>query len=73
MRLKTWLVAALGLGSLVGLIALPMLASSRKAQDIYTQLDQPSKAGARQMPDRSVAIASAAHDIDVLTTTESTT
>ena len=40
MRLKTWLVAALGLGSLVVLIALSMLASSRKAQEIYTQLDQ---------------------------------
>jgi signal transduction histidine kinase len=40
MRLKTWLVAALGLGSLVVLIAVSMLASSNKAQDIYTQLDQ---------------------------------
>jgi signal transduction histidine kinase len=40
MRLKTWLVAALGLGSLVVLIAVSMLASSRKAEDIYVQLDQ---------------------------------
>src|SRR5688572_27923451 len=40
MRLKTWLVAALGLGSLVVLIAVSMLASSRKVQDIYTQLDR---------------------------------
>jgi signal transduction histidine kinase len=40
MRLKTWLVAALGLGSLVVLIAVSMLASSRKVQDIYAQLDQ---------------------------------
>ena len=40
MRLKTWLVAALGLGSLVVLIALSMLAASRKAQAIYSQLDQ---------------------------------
>jgi signal transduction histidine kinase len=40
MRLKTWLVAALGLGSLVLLIAVSMLASSRKAQDIYAELDQ---------------------------------
>jgi signal transduction histidine kinase len=39
MRLKTWLVAALGLGILVGLTAVSMLASSRKAQDIYAQLD----------------------------------
>ena len=39
MRLKTWIVAALGLGSLVLLIAFSMLASSRKAQDIYAQLD----------------------------------
>jgi len=40
MRLKTWLVAALGLGSLVVLIGASMLASSRKVQDIYAQLDQ---------------------------------
>src|SRR5687767_2446102 len=40
MRLKSWLVAALGLGSLVALIALSMLASSRKAQSIYAQLDE---------------------------------
>jgi signal transduction histidine kinase len=40
MRLKTWLVAALGLGSLVVLIAVSMLASSQKAQEIYAQLDQ---------------------------------
>jgi signal transduction histidine kinase len=40
MRLKTWIVAALGLGSLVVLLAVSMLALSRKAQDIYTQLDQ---------------------------------
>jgi hypothetical protein len=39
MRLNTWLVAALGLGSLVLLIAVSM-ASSRKTQDIYAQLDQ---------------------------------
>ena len=40
MRLKTWLVAALGLGSLVVLLAFSLVASSRKAQDIYAQLDQ---------------------------------
>jgi signal transduction histidine kinase len=40
MRLKTWLVAALGLGSLVILIAVSMLASSRRTQNIYAQLDQ---------------------------------
>ena len=40
MPLKNWLVAALGLGSLLLLIALSMVASSRKAQDIYVQLDQ---------------------------------
>src|SRR4029450_12815975 len=40
MRLKTWLVAALGLGSLVLLIAFSMVASSRKAQEIYAQLDE---------------------------------
>jgi len=39
MRLKTWPVAALGLGSLLLLIAVSMLASSHKAQDIYTQID----------------------------------
>ena len=40
MRLRTWLVAALGLGSLVVLIVVSMLASARAAQDIYAQLDQ---------------------------------
>ncbi len=40
MRLKTWLVAAIGLGSLVVLIAVSVIASSRKATDIYAQLDQ---------------------------------
>lgn len=40
MRLKTWLIAALGLGSLVILIAVSMLASARTAQDIYAQLDR---------------------------------
>jgi signal transduction histidine kinase len=39
MRLKTWIVAALGLGSLIVLIVVSMLAASRKAQDIYAQLD----------------------------------
>ena len=37
MPLKTWLVAALGLGSLLLLIALSMLASSRKAQALVQQ------------------------------------
>jgi signal transduction histidine kinase len=40
MRLKTWLVAALGLGSLVVLIAFSLVTSSRKAEDIYAQIDQ---------------------------------
>ena len=40
MRFKTWPVAALGLGSLLCLIVLSLLAASRKAQDIYTQLDE---------------------------------
>ena len=40
MRFKTWPVAALGLGSLLLLIVVSMLALSRKAQDIYTELDQ---------------------------------
>ena len=40
MRLKTWLVAALGLGSLVALIAFSLVTSSRKAEDIYAQMDQ---------------------------------
>lgn len=39
-RLRTWLVAALGLGSLVILIVVSMLATARTAQDIYVQLDQ---------------------------------
>jgi len=40
MRLKTWPVAALGLGGLLLLVVVSMVTSSRKAQDIYTQLDQ---------------------------------
>jgi signal transduction histidine kinase len=40
MRLKTWLVAALGLGSLVVLIAVSMSVSMRRAQEIYVQLDE---------------------------------
>ncbi len=40
MRFRTWPVAALGLSSLLLLIVASMLASSRKAQEIYTQLDQ---------------------------------
>jgi signal transduction histidine kinase len=39
-RLKTWIVAALGLGTLVVLIALSMMASSRRALDISVQLDE---------------------------------
>lgn len=40
MRLRTWLVAALGLGSLVLLMTVSMLASARTTQDIYVQLDE---------------------------------
>lgn len=40
MRFRTWLVAALGLGGLLLLIVVSMVAASRKAQEIYTQLDQ---------------------------------
>ena len=40
MRFRSWLVAAVGLVSLLLLIAASMFAASRKAQDIYTQLDQ---------------------------------
>jgi signal transduction histidine kinase len=39
-RFKTWPVAALGLGSLLLLIVVSMIASSRRAQEIYTELDQ---------------------------------
>jgi signal transduction histidine kinase len=39
-RLKTWLVAALGLGALVILIAVSMFVSTRRAQEIYAQLDE---------------------------------
>jgi hypothetical protein len=37
MRLRTWLVAARGLGSLV-MIAVSVRVSSRKAETIYAQL-----------------------------------
>jgi len=40
MRFRTWPVAALGLGSLLVLVVVSMLTASRKAQEIYTQLDQ---------------------------------
>jgi signal transduction histidine kinase len=40
MRFRTWYVAALGLGGLLILIAVSMLAASRKAQAIYAQLDR---------------------------------
>jgi signal transduction histidine kinase len=40
MRFRTWPVAALGLVSLLGLIAVSLLTASRRAQDIYAQLDQ---------------------------------
>src|SRR5262245_30580151 len=40
MRLKTWLVAAIGLGSLVLLIAVSMTLSARRAEGIYEQLDE---------------------------------
>jgi signal transduction histidine kinase len=40
MRFRTWPVAAVGLGSLLLLIVVSMVTTSRKAQDIYTQLDQ---------------------------------
>ena len=43
MPLRTWLVAALGLGSLVALMALSMEAASQKAQDIYGDLDRLSR------------------------------
>jgi signal transduction histidine kinase len=39
MRFRTWYVAALGLGGLLLLIAVSMLAASRRAQEIYVQLD----------------------------------
>lgn len=40
MRFTTWPVAAVGLGSLLVLIIVGMLTTSRKAQDIYAQLDR---------------------------------
>ncbi|HXW04663.1 MAG TPA: sensor histidine kinase [Vicinamibacterales bacterium] len=40
MRFRTWPVVAIGVGSLVLLIVVSMLAASRKVQSIYVQLDQ---------------------------------
>ena len=40
MRFRTWIVAALGLAGLLLLIVMSMLAAARRAQEIYTQLDQ---------------------------------
>jgi signal transduction histidine kinase len=39
-RFTTWPVAALGLGSLLLLIVVSMLTTSRRAQEIYAELDQ---------------------------------
>jgi signal transduction histidine kinase len=39
-RFSTWPVAAVGLASLLVLIVIAMLTTSRKAEDIYRQLDQ---------------------------------
>ena len=39
-RFRTWPVAAIGLGSLLLLIVLSMLTLSRKAQEIYSELDR---------------------------------
>jgi CheY-like chemotaxis protein len=50
MRFRTWLVAALGLSGLLLLINVPMLASSRKAEEIYTQLDQLNADHQRTLP-----------------------
>ena len=40
MRFRTWPVAALGLGGLLLLVVVSVLAASDRAQEIYTQLDQ---------------------------------
>ena len=40
MRFRTWPVAALGLGGLLLLVFVSVLTTARKAQEIYTQLDQ---------------------------------
>jgi signal transduction histidine kinase len=40
MRFRTWPVAALGLAGLLLLIVISLLTASRRAQSIYTQLDQ---------------------------------
>src|SRR5688572_29504170 len=40
MRFRTWPVAALALGGLLALILVSVLEASRRAQEIYTQLDQ---------------------------------
>lgn len=40
MRFRTWPVAALGLSGLLALVAISLLTTSHRAQDIYTELDQ---------------------------------
>jgi signal transduction histidine kinase len=40
MRFRSWIVAALGLGGLLLLVAVSVLVASRRAQEIYTQLDE---------------------------------
>src|SRR5262245_50607470 len=40
MRFRTWPVAAIGLASLLLLVVYSVTAASRRAQEIYTQLDE---------------------------------
>jgi len=40
MRFRTWPVAAIGLGSLLVLIVVAMITTSRRAEEIYSELDQ---------------------------------
>jgi hypothetical protein len=40
MRLRTWPVAGLGLGGLLPLVIVSVLAASNRAEAIYTQLDR---------------------------------
>ena len=54
MRFRTWLVAAIGMAGLLLLIVVSMLTTSRKAQEIYTQLDQLNARLAMRQHDRAI-------------------
>ena len=61
MRFRTWPVAALGLGGLLLLVVVSVLAASSRAQEIYTQLDQLNTLPARRRDEAPTTLRSDVH------------